>query len=118
MASYIKTIRTNGLKFRLANMSTAQITSQVIRTSLETAIDDAKLICSKDDSKKDCNVAWDIVEELSATAANHKEKQKQAFKITPVLNKDDNDNKKDNKNDNDPDDYPEPTIDDSPIFDL
>jgi hypothetical protein len=115
------------------------------QTSLEKAIIEAKDVCNVPESKKECWVAWDIVEELSEAAANLKEKEK--FKSTPPqrpvtvpvtvnFNKDadahndaydaDDDSDDDYDDDDyddddyDDDDYNDPSfdIDDSPIFDL
>ena len=132
MHTYVKSIRNSGLAYRRDVSSIIPPSSSVFlknqnQTSLEKAIIEAKDLCNLPESKKECWVAWDIVEELSEAAANLKEKEK--FKSTPPqpvtvnFNKDaddDADDSDDDDDDYDDDDYNDPSfdIDDSPIFDL
>ena len=48
----------------------------VRRRRLENAIHHARLVCYNDENSQECKVAWDIVEELSATVHNLKLKKK------------------------------------------
>ena len=71
--SYIKSIRNNNLlhcnvKIKYNNKSHTETLSE-----LEKAINNAKAICAVE-THQDCKIAWDIVEELSAAAANKKQK--------------------------------------------
>ena len=94
----IKTIRNNGIVHRNLNKSQSNYQPQL--TPVEKAILDAKSTCAVE-SSEDCVVAWDIVEELSRTAAD--KKQKEPLKVNNLE-----------------EDYTdiEPSIEDSVIFDL
>jgi hypothetical protein len=149
MHSYIKSIRNSGLAYRrdissiIPPSSSAflknpnQSHSPYNETALEKAIIEAKGLCDIPASKKECWVAWDIVEELSEAAANLKEKEKfkstLARSVTVNFNKDTDadddaydvdddvdDDADDDVDDDADDDYNDPAfdIDDSPIFDL
>lgn len=95
----VKTIRTNGIVHR--NLNKVQSDYQHQLTPVEKAILDAKNTCAVE-SSEDCVVAWDIVEELSRTAAD--KKQKEPIKLNNLEGEDYADI--------------EPSFEDSVIFDL
>ena len=95
----IKTIRNNGIVHRNLNKSQTDYQHQL--TPVEKAIIDAKSTCAVE-SSEDCVVAWDIVEELSRTAAD--KKQKEPIQLSNLESEDYADI--------------DPSIEDSVIFDL
>lgn len=74
LQSYIKSIRNNNLlhcNVKIKHNNNKSHTETL--SELEKAIINAKTICAVE-THQDCKVAWDIVEELSAAAANKKQK--------------------------------------------